>query len=381
MTTPKTDPKSGGDAGKVVVIIAGVVLVGLGVLFLVTHSTAPSNPGQQRAERAPQADDEAATTAATPESEPDEGGVAPPETASSLMSTARRELNDSRPARAVALLEAGLERYEQDQAMLAMFAEALFAHGEALEREGDAERARARKSRALEEIERAIFLGPDDASHRDFAASIANELGMTDKAETHWARAQRLAPNNPKYPLYRAQMQLKMEDNDGARSSLAMAVAIDETIPEAWASLAGVAMEAGNLRPALDHISKARELEPDNRAWKRTEATIRRRLGQPERAATLLTSIDEWELLNSDDMLRELSLCYGMLREPGRAVELYERAIRLRDNEPDPHFELALWAQRAGDLELALAASNRAAALGDRRATALVEQLREELGD
>lgn len=353
----KTTESNG--ATKAILIVAGAVLVLIGVLALVVNSGSGQNTGNQGTNQ------QAGGTGEDGSETDGNGAVAGPETAELVMTRARQAIDQGRPNAAVALLRDAIEEFGQDRALLVMYAEALAHTGE--------------RAQALAEFERALLI-EDDASIRDFAASLAEELGDREKAELFWSIAQKLAPDNPKYPLYRGAVLQAMGRDQEAGVQFLAAVQLDPVLHQAWASLAGIAMNAGRLDPALQHIRKARDIAPNEVAYIQTEATVRRRKGQATQAAQLLQSIDQTVRTNNDALLHDLALCYGMLNEPDRAVAMYQDVTQRRANDPGPYFELATWAEQTGDLELALAASTRAYELGDERAIALVERLRDELG-
>ena len=357
----KTTTPEGQSAGtRAVVIIAALALIGLGSIWILTRggssgsNTNPATPDQT-------AQGEAGETESSETGE----GVAPPETAGVLTEAARTRLNAGQHAEAEKMLRSGVETYPQDQTLRAMLAESLMAQNK------DAE--------ALDAYKAAIAMG-ENASYRDLAASLANRMGLFEEAANQWALAQKADPSNPKYPLYGAQVLRKLNRQDEARVKLVTATKLDDTLHQAWAGLAGIALDANNLAPALQHIQRARRLAPTDQLYITLESKVRRRLGQGQRAAELLLTIDERRRLADPELLRELALCYGMIQETDRAVDMYQRASERNPNNADIHFELALWAQRVGDLELAMAASARARELGDLRAEALLDQLREELG-
>ncbi len=350
-TTPNAPAGSTG-GGRAVVILIAVVLIACGTLYILTRR---GNTNQQQ---------NPATTTAGKQSTDTGDGVAPPETAEVLLSAARNRLNAGQHAEAVTMLEAGIKKYPSDQAIHGVYAEALYSQG--------------KKEEAFGAFLAALSMG-ENASYRDLAASIAYEMGRYNEAANNWALAQNTDPTNAKYPLSRAQALRQIGQHDDARVQLVIATKLDASLDKAWVGLAGIAMDAGNLDPALQHIERARRLRPTDEGYIRIESTIRRRLGQGQRAAELLLTISEPRRLADDGLLNELALCFGTLGEPERAVEMYERASKTRPNDANLYFELALWAQRVGDIELAYAASNQALVLGDQRAAALVEVLREEL--
>ena len=352
------EPQSAG--ARLGIIIVAVLRIGAGSIYILTRGgggsgTQGTTPPAQTASG--DTDQEATGD--------DGSGVADPETAEVLMTAARTRMGAGQHAEAEIMLRRGVDEFPPDQTLRGMLAESLMAQNKDRE--------------ALDAFKAALALG-ENAAYRDFAASLANRLGMFEEAANQWALAQNADPGNPKYPLYGAQVLRKLNRQDEARVKLVTATKLDETLHQAWAGLAGIAMDNNNLDPALQHIQRARRIAPTEQLYIQLESTIRRRLGQGQRAAELLLTIDERRRFADPELMRELALCFGMIQEADRAVDMYRDASERYPRNADIHFELALWAQRIGDLELALAASTKALELGDLRADALFEQLRDELG-
>ncbi|MEM1424070.1 MAG: tetratricopeptide repeat protein [Planctomycetota bacterium] len=371
MTTGKASDNAGGTAGgaqgggaRVGIVVVAVLLIASGSIYILTRGGGgtPGTPGTPGNTSSSQTASGGADTDTTTD---DGSGVADPETVQVLTSAARTRMGAGQHAEAEIMLRRGIEKYPQDQSLRGMLAEALMGQG--------------KDAQALDAFKTALALG-ENADYRDFAAGLANGLGMFEEAANQWALAQNADPGNPKYPLYGAQVLRKLNRHDEARVKLVTATKLDETLHQAWAGLAGIALDNNNLDPALQNIQRARRIAPTQQLYIQLESTIRRRLGQGQRAAELLLTIDERRRFADPELMRELALCFGMIKEPDRAVDMYRDASERYPRNADIHFELALWAQRVGDLELALAASTKARELGDLRAEALLEQLRDELG-
>lgn len=328
--------------GLLALLLVGLIAGAVGVTaWLARAPSPPAQPGDPRTDNAP--------------------GVADPESAQELITSARAMINTGRTSAALALLESGTARYPQDQALLATFGEALM-HEE-------------RMQEALVAYQQAIFLGPDRAEYRDIAGTLAFTLGDYELADAQYARAQALDPSNPRYPLYRAQVQRRLGQDAAARASLVLVTRLDPTVSEAWASLAGIALDAGRPTVAQQHIEKARELEPGNLAYLVTESIVHRRQNDPERAATLLLSLDEVVRANDDAVLRELGLAFGLMGQPGRAVEEYRKAVARFPNDAGLRLALAEWHERVGDAVAALREARRAQQLGNPDAGVVVDRL------
>ena len=226
---------------------------------------------------------------------------------------------------------------------------------------------------SLGAYEHAIALGPDHAEYRHVAGTIAAQLGRLEDADAHYAMAQRLNPNNPKHPLYRAQIQRKLGDIDGARANLVASTNLDPTIAVAWAGLAGLALDENRSQVALSHIRKARELEPLTLAWRVVEAKALRRMGRPEDAANLLLSLETAQITADKGAVAEVVLSLGLLGKHADAAELYVLAVESHPGDVDVLFEAATWLDRAGETGRALEFAAIAARMGHAGAQRLID--------
>jgi tetratricopeptide (TPR) repeat protein len=339
--------RSSRGSGRLLAVAVPLCVAVLAVAWVVTR-----NPGAGDAP--PAAAGVASPTAA----------VASNETADAVVRSARAAINQGDVGKALTILDTAAERFPRDQTMLILRAEALLHAG--------------RDDQALRAYEEAIFLGPDRADLRDLAAAIARELGDLEKASQYWARAHTLNPANPKYPLYRAQVQRALGDDDAARASLMLATTLDPEIAVAWGSLGAIALDAGNFSPAMQHIRRARALEPENLTWRTLEARVLRRQGKPREAADRLLAIHNFARAQNPGVLTELALCFALLDDPKSAYDEYERATRLDPSNADTQFEAAVWAERAGLTEAAVEHAATGTLAGHKGCTRLLERLRAE---
>lgn len=285
------------------------------------------------------------------------------QTIDTILDAAQKYLAAGSPGKAELILAEATEQHPSDQRLLAMHAQSLMEMN--------------RLEEAMGEYERACFVGPDRAAYRDIAATIAAQLGDDEKANAHWAVAQKLEPNNPKYPLYRAQVQRRLGQTDTARANLILATSLDPEIHEAWASLAAIALEQNRINVAQQYIERARAIDPDSAFYRVLEARAIRRDGRPEDAANLLYAIPEGRRLRDKGVLNELALCLGLMDEPERAAQMYVDASRILTEDPDVAYEAALWLERSGRPEDAKAYATRAVSLGSEAAQTLLSQLEE----
>ena len=277
----------------------------------------------------------------------------------------REYLTREETGRAVTVIEAAVEREPTEPRLRPAYAEALYASG--------------RTEEALEQY-RTLCVWDDRAEYRDFAALLAKEAGFPEEAVEHYRAAQRLDPSNPKYPLYRAQIERSLGRPDEARSSLAFALRLDPELAVAYASLAGISLDQNHADAALSHVRRAREIDPDEISFRVIEARALRRVGRAEEAANLLLALPAATRDADPGLLGELAMCLGLLGEPGRAAEEYARASDANPGDATLAYEAAVWLDRAGEGARAIGFASRAASRGHTPARALLERLEGRVG-
>lgn len=285
-------------------------------------------------------------------------------TLAAALDAARQAMDQDKAAIAEKLLRPAVDRFPGDQRARFMLAECLLQTGD--------------KPGAYEQYERGIMIGPDHAEYRHAAATVAAEIGRLDDAESHYLVAQKLAPSNPKFPLYLAQVQRKQGKTDEARANLMVAAKLDPSLAIAWASLAAIALDENRPSVAHSYITRARELEPDRLEWRLVEAKALRRDNQPREALALLLAIPEKLRATDAATLEELALCHGMLDDPASAAALYTGAISAGSDDPEMGYQAAVWLARARQNQRAAMYAQHAAAKGHEGAKKLLAQIESE---
>lgn len=209
---------------------------------------------------------------------------------------------------------------------------------------------------------------PHSAQLHFEAGTCAVSAGMLDRALEHYSMAQTADPAEPKYPLYLAMVQIKQGGPDGdsaAVASLLRAAKLNPDLGEAWGTLAELALRAGQVGLAEQHIEKARKLQPGVTKWRLVEARILNRRGEAERAATLLLALDPAQR-NQPAVLTVIGESYGLMRKPAEAAKLYAEAFSAASAEPNPElaYQAALWYERAENAKEAANYAKTAAMLG-----------------
>lgn len=287
-----------------------------------------------------------------------------------LLDDARAAMSEQRFGAAEAILAKAAEAYPEDQQVRLALAQNLVTQKKFKE--------------AYANYEAAIALGPKSAAgqagvgdpklHFE-AGTVANEAGYVERAEEHYSMAQSGDPAEPRYPLYLAMMQIKLGKDNAALASLIRATKLNPDLAIAWGTLGELALKENQLGLAMQHVEKARRLEPEGARWRVVEARILKRRAQEgdvERALQLLLSLDKADR-STPEVLRATGECYGLLQRPGDAAYMYAEAAKLRPDDADTAYQAALWYQRAGNEPEALRFGKIAQELLEKKATAGAE--------
>lgn len=292
-----------------------------------------------------------------PEPEPE----TPVDEIETAIEIASQNLNEDRPETARAILAKAIERWPGDQRLCLLYGETMLQLALASD---DENVARERKLDALRQYEQAILIGPGHPEHHHAAGMIAEDLGRLDNAAAHFAKAQIMDPTSAKYPLFLGHTQVRLDKRAEARKNLLLAANLEPESGVAWASLAGLALDENNLSVAATMIARAREVEPYRTEWRVVEAKVLRRQNRPEEALDVLLAAPEQTRLASNALLFELASCYGLLDQPGEAAAMYVKAASERPDDAEVQYQCAVWLERDGRADRAVAYCERAASMG-----------------
>ena len=263
-------------------------------------------------------------------------------------------------ATAAAVLSAAAREHPSNPDLRLAYGEVLVALGRAEE--------------AYREYEAALACGAEGAATHFAAGTVASMAGLPDRAVEHFAAAQAADPTKADYPLYLAQVQLRQGDVQRAKVNLLLAARLDEGRAVAWGTLAEVALRENKPDLALQHVARAREIEPRVTAWRVVEARALNRLGDPERALLALRGVEGADA-RSLPVLRLMGECYGLLGRPADAAREFAQASDARPGDAEMAFEAAVWLERAQDAKSAVRYANRAAELGHTGAKEMAARL------
>ena len=297
---------------------------------------------------------------------------------------------DGEFAKAGAILQKLAEDAPTDQRVRLAYAQALIGQGQharALEQyaaaisvDSSAGLTIAPSSSGGPTPEKQIARNPRLAQLHAEAATCAVKAGLIPQAVDHYSMAQSMDPENPRYPLFLAMVQLKLpgEDNESAAvASLLRAAHLQPDLAEAWGTLAEIELRRNRVDLASQHLDKAIQFQPEQPKWRIVQARIFNRQGKPDQAVSVLSSLDE-QTRAGKPVLQLMSESYGLLSRPADAAAMYESAARKTPTDPDLWYQAALWFQRAGDKARAAKAAQTASMLGSEPAKDLAQSLAAE---
>jgi predicted Zn-dependent protease len=293
---------------------------------------------------------------------PGAGGTGhPPSTLAESIDAAHVYLRKGDPGKAEAILRQAVEEHPEEQDLRVVYGETLMALKKYPE--------------AYDQYVKALAIGPREAGTEFTAGTLANQTGHPDLALEHYSAAQRADPKSAQYPLYLGQIQLKLGEIEAGKVSLLRATYLDPESAVAWGTLADVAIRENKIDIALQHVARARQLQPEVSAWRVIEAKALKRQGNAEGALVLLQGLNPSER-RDPNILRLIGESYGLLQRPAGAAAAYAEASDDSIGDAELAYEAAVWFQKAGDVGRALSYAKRASALGHEGAGKLVEVLK-----
>lgn len=137
---------------------------------------------------------------------------------------------------------------------------------------------------AVRHFDKALSLNPDDTTtHREMALATGNLYESGEARERMNTSLERL-PNDPFLLTLRAQTFIAEDRFGEARLDLERALRAEANFPEAHGWLSQVLRELDEIPKALEHVQKARQLDPSNTKWLIEQGHIFRAMGDEETA-------------------------------------------------------------------------------------------------
>lgn len=287
-------------------------------------------------------------------------GKPTPEALEAILKSAEQYVREGQPGKAEAILRESVDQYPTEPTLLISYGELLVSQQRAPE--------------AYPLYDRAIQAGANDAATVFKAGTVANMAGWPEKAVEHYNAAQTADPSNPDIPLFLGQIQLKLDQVEPAKASLLRSAKIDENRAVTWGTLAEIALREGKNSIALQHIAKARQIEPRVTLWRLVEARALKRTAKPDEALALLTPLDDSEK-QEPAVARVIAECYGMLNKPIEAADALETSRKAHTDDAALTLETAIAFERAGDKVRAGELATLSAQMGNQAAIPLRDRL------
>jgi tetratricopeptide (TPR) repeat protein len=282
------------------------------------------------------------------------------ESISAALDSARKLMKESRWGESQAILKSAVEQFPADQDLRVGLAEAYLGQKKYPE--------------SYEQYEKALAIGPREPALEFAAGLVANTAGDSEHALEHFAQASLQDPKNAGYALNLGMLQRKSGDVEAARATLLRAANLDPQNAYAWGTLADIALSENKIDIALQHVSRARAIQPESRDWRLIEARAQKRKGDPERALMILLPMDLSQRREAP-VARLIAECFGMLHRPRDAAAALAEASNAASTDAALARETAECYDRAGDKTRALDFAKRAQMLGDPAAAKMAERL------
>ncbi|MFH0822973.1 MAG: tetratricopeptide repeat protein [Pseudomonadota bacterium] len=156
---------------------------------------------------------------------------------------------------------------------------------------GEELRLAGQLDQALPFYDKCVAADPHHYSALMASGTILYRLGRFENAAERFGTAAKVRPSDPRALLNLGHAKLKLDDVDGAKAAFMSLLALDSKNVPALIGLGTSRYLSGKWYTALDSFKKALELQPKNRALKRTVARVeqaindRAELTEAERAS------------------------------------------------------------------------------------------------
>ena len=200
------------------------------------------------------------------------------------------------------------------------------------------------------------------------ASGAADLAGAVNAFE----RAVQARPNDPAWRTLLAGALLHEDRAEAAMAQFAAALRINPQYGDAHRGIGHIHLNAGRPAEAVDALRRAIDLQPDDMDAQYALATALTRLGNSREAARYFERVEqvqrqrlaEQRRTRSLDVLKEEAALRTAERDHERAAALWRQVIQLEPTRASHHLGLADALANAGQIDPAIAAYERGAALG-----------------
>ena len=237
-------------------------------------------------------------------------------------------------AKAKAILTTLIDRAPTEVRGRELYGQVLTAEAIQADQNRNAPVAAAFRQQAYEQYRIAVELTPNNAGLQQSAGMMALGAKRVDDAIAHFRAASKLDPTNTQYPVFEAQLLISQQKFEEARALLQGVLKVDSDVAVAHASLAMIDLEMKQYESALNHISAARQIEPQNVEFRAQEARIFRRQGEPQRVLELLIGLAAADQAR-EIVTFEMAAAYTALGEHANAARAWENCFRANPSAPN----------------------------------------------
>lgn len=232
--------------------------------------------------------------------------------------------------------------------------------------EGVAAMERGHYEHAHELLEKAVTASPGDIDARRQLAEVLWRSGARQEAVAHMQAAVSLDTRHASTVVRAGEMLLGVGATDRARARANEAIALDGTLPTAWALRGRASRQQGDLESALADLQQALRFAPHAPDVLQDAAELQYQLGRPQRSLATVQHLLELSPPASQprEALWLAGLAYGAVNRHDDAVATLQAATERGDPHPELLCQLA-HAQRAAGQPAAAAATVRQALAAD----------------
>lgn len=212
-----------------------------------------------------------------------------------------------------------------------------------LSQQGVSAMERGNYARADELLAQAVKVFPQDAEARHHYAEALWQRQQHVAALEQIDKALNLSPDDPAILLQAAQMRIAMGEASQAGKLIDRAIAADPGNFAVWALRGRLRHQAGELREALADYHRALGLKPDDRQSLLEVAEVYRQLNRPRRALATLQTLSETYPPGdeSPQVLYLTGLAYSALGRYIDAIDALNQARTRGQPTPDLLYSLA----------------------------------------
>lgn len=236
--------------------------------------------------------------------------------------------------------------------------------------------------RALEALENALQIWPEEPEWHAWAAEIAEKIGAGRARQTHLEQAFALQPNRMIHALALGKIYNANQQYAKAASILRRAIEITANHPEIWMELAKALVGSGEHREALECAGKAAEIQPEDLQPILLSGEIAMAMGKLDWALAYAQEAFKLSSHNESAILF-LSKVLEKRGKPAESLALIQRSLVNHDQSEPLVFEQARLLRKINGAKAALPVLSRLTDSNNPsvQALSLLAQVQSDCGD